>query len=115
VSSMPSATIARLSPTNTMSIAAWSATCAEGKSWAVIIVMGSFLRYIDMSDGNVTFFRVAEAELRGECEDCRMSARVPVHIGVDVVVICRVNAPSVRVVVRNALLDATILSTNIVD
>jgi hypothetical protein len=44
VSSMPNATIARLSPTNIMSIPAWSATCALGKSCAVIMVIGSFLR-----------------------------------------------------------------------
>ena len=45
VSSIPRATMAKLSPTSIMSMPAWSATCALGKSWAVIMVMGSFLRY----------------------------------------------------------------------
>ena len=46
VSCMPSATMARLSPTKTTSIPFWSATWADGKSCAVIIAIGSFLRYI---------------------------------------------------------------------
>ncbi|KAH0194779.1 hypothetical protein KCV03_g65, partial [Aureobasidium melanogenum] len=70
---MPRATIARESPTRTMSMPAWSATCAEGKSWAVMTVMGSFLRYSDMIVGSVTFLRAGDDELpRGECDDWRM-------------------------------------------
>ena len=46
VSFIPSATIARLSPTRTISIPALSATYAEGKSWAVSIAMGSFFLYM---------------------------------------------------------------------
>lgn len=41
VSSIPSATMAKLSPTKIISIPARSATSAEGKSCAVSIVMGS--------------------------------------------------------------------------
>jgi hypothetical protein len=42
VSSIPNATMAKLSPTKIMSMPAASPTCALGKSCAVIIVMGSF-------------------------------------------------------------------------
>ena len=72
VSSMPRATMARLSPTRTMSMPAWSATWALGKSWAVIMAMGSprwcSLRRVSM----VTFFLCVEGGLpMGECELCR--------------------------------------------
>lgn len=46
VSFIPNATIARLSPTRTISIPALSATYAEGKSWAVSMAMGSFFLYM---------------------------------------------------------------------
>mgnify|MGYP006953152525 CR=1 FL=1 len=70
VSSMPRATIASESPTRTISMPAWSATCAEGKSWAVMTVMGSFLRYSDIIVGSVTFLRAGDDELpSGECDD----------------------------------------------
>jgi hypothetical protein len=73
VSSIPRATIARESPTSTISMPAWSATCAEGKSWAVMTVMGSFLRYSDISVGSVTFLRAGDDELpSGECDDWRI-------------------------------------------
>jgi hypothetical protein len=69
VSSMPMATMARLSPTNIMSMPAWSATWALGKSCAVIMVMGSFLRYRLCSVLIVTGFRTLTGEEpRGECE-----------------------------------------------
>jgi uncharacterized protein YfaQ (DUF2300 family) len=69
VSSMPSATMARLSPTSTMSTPAWSATWAEGKSCAVIMVMGSPLRYMAWSVLRVTGLRFcAGAAPMGECE-----------------------------------------------
>ena len=42
VSFMPMATMAKLSPTNIMSMPAASATSAEGKSCAVSMVMGIF-------------------------------------------------------------------------
>jgi hypothetical protein len=57
VSSMPNATMARLSPTKIISMPAASATCALGKSWAVIMVIGSRLRYRDRRVSMVTFFR----------------------------------------------------------
>lgn len=71
VSSMPSATMARLSPTRTMSTPAASATCAEGKSCAVMTAMGSSRRCIARSVPSVTFFRLllpAPAPPSGECE-----------------------------------------------
>lgn len=77
VSSIPSATIARLSPTRIISIPAASPTWADGKSWAVITVMGSFLRYIDRMVPMVTFLRegVDDAAPRGECELWRVCGR----------------------------------------
>lgn len=69
VSSIPNATMARLSPTSIMSMPAWSATWALGKSCAVIMVMGSPLRYMDCSVLIVTGLRAwAGAVPRGECE-----------------------------------------------
>ena len=75
VSSMPKATMARLSPTSIMSMPAWSATWALGKSCAVIMVMGSFLRYRLCSVFRVTGLRVfVGAEPSGECELHRICA-----------------------------------------
>jgi hypothetical protein len=69
VSSIPKATIARLSPTRIVSIPAASPTCPLGKSCAVIMVMGSSLLYIILRELRVTFFRVlGEAAPIGECE-----------------------------------------------
>lgn len=71
VSSMPRATMARLSPTKMMSIPAASATSADGKSCAVIIVMGSFFLCIDLRVPRVTFFRwLGEGVPMGEWEEC---------------------------------------------
>jgi hypothetical protein len=76
VSSMPSATMARLSPTSIMSMPAWSATWALGKSCAVIMVMGSFLRYRLCSVLMVTGLRAfAGTEPSGECELHRTCAQ----------------------------------------
>ena len=53
-----------------MSTPAWSATCDEGKSCAVIMAMGSLRLYIALRVGIVTFFRgVWVAGLSGECAD----------------------------------------------
>lgn len=72
VSSMPSATMARLSPTSTMSMPAASATWALGKSCAVIMVMGSPRRCSVRSVPMVTFLRgFADGVPMGECELCR--------------------------------------------
>ena len=69
VSSIPKATIAKLSPTSTISMPAASPTCPLGKSWAVIMVMGSPLLYIDRRELSVTFLRwLGEGEPIGECE-----------------------------------------------
>lgn len=69
VSSIPSATMARLSPTRTMSMPAWSATCPLGKSCAVIMAMGSPFLRIERSVFIVTFFLCdATAAPMGECE-----------------------------------------------
>ena len=54
---MPIATIARLSPTSTTSIPAASATCALGKSCAVITVIGSPFLCIPLSVPMVTLRR----------------------------------------------------------
>ena len=71
VSSMPSATMARLSPTRIISMPAVSATRALGKSWAVIIVIGSFFLYRDRRVPMVTFLRgLAGGGPSGECELC---------------------------------------------
>lgn len=71
VSSMPSATMARLSPTSTMSMPAASATCADGKSCAVMTAMGSLRRCIARSVPTVTFLRWLGACVpSGECELC---------------------------------------------
>lgn len=46
-----------------------SATCAEGKSCAVIMVMGSFFLYMDLRVPIVTFFLEREEGVpKGECE-----------------------------------------------
>lgn len=46
-----------------------SATWAEGKSWAVIMVMGSFFLCMERRVPRVTFFLDGVAGLpRGECE-----------------------------------------------
>lgn len=67
VSSIPKATMARLSPTRTISIPAASATCAEGKSWAVITEMGSFFLCMERMVPIVTFFLVGGDDVpRGE-------------------------------------------------
>lgn len=69
VSSIPRATIAKLSPTRTMSIPAASATCALGKSCAVSTVIGSPLLYIVRKVFMVTFFLEGSVVLlRGEWE-----------------------------------------------
>jgi hypothetical protein len=69
VSSMPMDTMARLSPTRMMSMPAVSATCALGKSWAVIMVMGSFFLYMDRMVPMVIFFLCGAMEApMGECE-----------------------------------------------
>lgn len=69
VSSIPKATMARLSPTRMRSIPAASATWALGKSWAVIIVIGSRFLCISRSLGRVTFFLgLAGGVPMGECE-----------------------------------------------
>lgn len=73
VSSMPSATIARLSPTRIISMPTCSATCALGKSCAVTIVIGSFFLCMAINVGMVILGRkgvVGEA-LSGECADER--------------------------------------------
>jgi hypothetical protein len=57
VSSIPRATIAKLSPTRMISIPATSATCALGKSWAVRTVMGSPFLYKERNVLRVTFLR----------------------------------------------------------
>jgi len=57
VSSIPRATMARLSPTRIMSMPAASATWALGKSWAVIIVIGSPLLCSERRVPMLTFFR----------------------------------------------------------
>lgn len=70
VSSMPRATMARLSPTRMISIPATSATSADGKSCAVMTVMGSFLLCIDRRAPSVTFFRwLGEGAPMGEWEE----------------------------------------------
>lgn len=72
VSSRPMDTMARLSPTSTMSMPAWSATCAEGKSYAVSIVIGSPFLYMDCIVCSVTFFLATAGGVPiGECEECR--------------------------------------------
>ena len=72
VSSMPRATIARLSPTRIMSMPAASATWALGKSWAVIIVIGSPLLCMERRVPTVTFFRGLTGGVPiGEWELCR--------------------------------------------
>jgi hypothetical protein len=53
---MPKATMARLSPTRIISMPAASATWALGKSWAVIMVMGSFFWWSVRRVFIVTFF-----------------------------------------------------------
>jgi hypothetical protein len=68
VSSIPKATIAKLSPTNIMSIPAASATCALGKSWAVSTVIGSAFLYMDRKVPSVIFFREVPDTPIGECE-----------------------------------------------
>lgn len=69
VSSIPIETMARLSPTRIMSTPAASATCALGKSWAVITEMGSFFLYMDRIVLMVTFFLdEALEDPMGECE-----------------------------------------------
>ena len=56
---------------------AWSATWAEGKSWAVSMVMGSRRRCMAMRAGRVTFLRVeAVVAERGEWDECRHGVRV---------------------------------------
>lgn len=76
VSSMPSATMARLSPTSITSMPAASATCAEGKSCAVIMLMGSPFRYMAASVCTVTFRRgVAGGVPSGECDELRVWVR----------------------------------------
>ena len=69
---MPRATMARLSPTSTTSTPAASATCALGKSCAVITAMGSPRLRIARSVPTVTFFRGGSggdnALPMGECE-----------------------------------------------
>ena len=82
VSSMPRATIARLSPTSTMSTPAASATCADGKSCAVMTAIGSSRRCIARSVPSVTFFRLlgpcapsGECELYLPCEAWRRDSR----------------------------------------
>lgn len=71
VSSIPSATMARLSPTRTISTPAASATCADGKSCAVMTAMGSSRLCIPRSVPSVTFFRLlAPWAPSGECELC---------------------------------------------
>lgn len=70
VSSMPRVTMARLSPTRIMSIPATSATSADGKSYAVITLMGSFFLCIDRRAPRVTFFRwFGEGVPMGEWEE----------------------------------------------
>lgn len=72
VSSIPNATMARLSPTRIMSMPAWSATWALGKSCAVMTVMGSRLRCMVRIVPSVTFLRwLAGGVPMGECELCR--------------------------------------------
>lgn len=72
VSSMPRATIARLSPTSTMSMPAWSATCADGKSCAVRTVIGSFFLYMLAMVWRVIFLRVEVVlEPNGEWDERR--------------------------------------------
>lgn len=69
MSSIPRATMARLSPTSIMSMPAWSATWALGKSCAVIMVIGSPLRYRLWSVLMVTGLRaLAGVAPSGECE-----------------------------------------------
>lgn len=71
VSSIPRATIAKLSPTRIMSMPAASATCALGKSWAVITVIGSPFWKRLRSVPIVTFFLgLAKGVPMGECELC---------------------------------------------
>lgn len=72
VSSIPMATMARLSPTRTKSMPAWSATMALGKSCAVRTVMGSPFLCCDLRVLMVTFLRgLAAAAPMGECDDQR--------------------------------------------
>lgn len=72
VSAMPKATMARLSPTRMVSMPAVSATWALGKSWAVIMVIGSPFLYSARSVPSVTFLRgLAGGVPMGECELCR--------------------------------------------
>lgn len=54
--SIPSPTIASESPTRIMSIWAWSAAKPEGKSWAVIMAMGTLFACIVRRVLMVTFF-----------------------------------------------------------
>lgn len=69
---MPRATIARLSPTRIISMPAASATWALGKSWAVIMVIGSPLLCIERRVPTVTFFRGLTGGVPiGEWELCR--------------------------------------------
>ncbi len=77
VSSMPRATMARLSPTRMTSMPAASATWALGKSCAVITVIGSPLWCILRSRGTVIFLRglaggvpMGEWELHRGCGRC---------------------------------------------
>lgn len=73
VSSMPKATIAKLSPTSIVSMPAVSATRPLGKSCAVIIVMGSPFLYIDRRVCSVIFFLgVPETGASGPWELCRI-------------------------------------------
>lgn len=80
VSFIPSATIARLSPTRTISIPALSATYAEGKSWAVSIAMGSFFLYMLRRVDIVVGLRICwdEAGPMGACELHRVCKAVVV-------------------------------------
>lgn len=71
MSSIPNATMARLSPTSMTSMPAWSATWALGKSWAVIMVMGSPFLCRDLSVPMVTFLRGLDGGApMGEWELC---------------------------------------------
>ena len=64
-----------------------------------------------MIEGSVTFLRDVEVELRGECEEYRTSARVPIHIGRCVVFLWCVVAGTIREIALYAVIGATIFLT----
>lgn len=84
VSGMPRETIARESPTKMRSMPAAEAREADGKSWAVSMVMGVFLRWRVWIDWIVTGFAPAgkeDGDGEGACELWRIWLRLEERVG----------------------------------